>query len=322
VTGDDRPPPSAPRSAVVIGAGTMGPGIALTFAMAGTTVSLFSRGQSTLDAARRRIDASLELLVRKGAAHPGEASRASERISATTDLDDLDVAVDMVVESIVEDAEPKRAILRAVDERAPEGTILSTDTSSIPLGELSEGLRRPERFMGYHWFNPAELVRLVEVIPTPQTDPALADRLVEWSFAIGKEPVRLSRDIEGFAANRLQYALIREAYLLVEQGVCSFEEVDRVVTAGLGPRWAAVGPFESMDLAGLDVHFAVTRRLFPLLSRRRGVPRSLTRTMRQGALGAKSGRGLRGSYDPATTNELVERRADALLALGVRTQNE
>jgi 3-hydroxybutyryl-CoA dehydrogenase len=304
-----------PTSVVILGAGTMGPGIALAFARAGSQVCLVSRRQATLDAARQRIDASLDLFVRNGAIDELDTEPIVQRVTTTTDLDSVDVSVDLVIESIVEDVEAKQAILSAVDERAPNGTILCTDTSSIPLGELAEGLRRPERFVGYHWFNPAELVRLVEVIPTPATDPALVERLVDWSLAIGKEPVRLARDIEGFAANRLQYALIREAYLLVEQGVCSFEDVDRVVTAGLGPRWAAVGPFESMDLAGLDVHHAVASRLFALLSRRTGVPRPLARALREGRLGVKSGRGLRGTYDERAVERLAERRAEVLLTL-------
>jgi len=127
--------------------------------------------------------------------------------------------------------------------------------------------------------------------------------------------VRLARDAPGFVANRLQYALIREAYALVDEGVCDRRAVDAAVTAGLGARWAAVGPFESMDLAGLDVHLAVARRLFPLLSASPAPPPALGGFVEAGDLGVETGRGLRGGYSPDDAAALTHRRAATLLAL-------
>jgi 3-hydroxybutyryl-CoA dehydrogenase len=154
----------------------------------------------------------------------------------------------------------------------------------------------------------------VEIVPAEATAAAVTDRVEAFSRAIGKQPVRVA-DVPGFVANRLQYALIREAYHLVAAGVCTPADVDRVVTAGLGPRWAAIGPFLSMDLAGLDVHRAVVEQLFPRLSAGTTVPPVLSALTDEGALGVKSGRGLLGHYDERQVQEVIELRARTLLML-------
>ena len=150
--------------------------------------------------------------------------------------------------------------------------MLATTTSSLPLAELASALAAPERFAGWHFFHPADLMALVEIVPGERTDPAVLARLRTWSERLGRRPIVLRRDVPGFVANRLQYALLREAYALVEADVCALADVDVAVTAGLGARWAALGPFETMDLAGLEVHAAVAAALFPLLSGTRGAP--------------------------------------------------
>jgi len=227
----------------------------------------------------------------------------------------LDLAVDLIVESIAEDLAAKIEILERAEAAATATTIIATNTSALPLRELSDALQRPEVFAGLHWFNPPEMVELVEVIPGPRTDARVLRTLVDWASAVGKLPVLMSAEVEGFIANRLQYALMREAYWLVERGVCSLEDVDRVMRACLGPRWAGVGPFEAMDLAGLDVHLEVARRLFPVLSNHTGSPALLERLVEEGALGTKTGRGLHGVYDEAAIQEVRERRTAALVAL-------
>jgi 3-hydroxybutyryl-CoA dehydrogenase len=304
---------SAPHSVACVGAGTMGAGMALAFALGGSPVTLVARRQATLDAARRRIEASVTLLSQAGRVKDTEAVLG--RIAATADLDGADLGVDLVVETVAEDLEAKRRLYQAIEPRLGPATILGTCTSSLPLAELAAGLAQPERFIGYHWFNPPELVGLVEIVPAAQTDPAVTDRVEEFSLAIGKQPVRVAADVPGFIANRLQYALIREAYHLVAAGVCTFADVDRVVTSGLGPRWAAIGPFLAMDLAGLDVHRAVAEQLFPHLAAGTAVPPVLAALVAEGALGAKSGRGLLGGYGEEQVRSVVERRARVLLTL-------
>jgi 3-hydroxybutyryl-CoA dehydrogenase len=303
-----------PGLVACIGAGTMGAGIALAFALGGSAATMVARRQPTLDAAWRRIEASVGLLTAAGRLPGTEREAVLGRIAGTTDLDGADLGVDLVVESIAEDVAVKRQLYQAIEPRLGPSTILGTCTSSLSLAELAAGLARPERFLGYHWFNPPELVALVEIVPAEATAAAVTDRVEAFSRAIGKQPVRVA-DVPGFVANRLQYALIREAYHLVAAGVCTPADVDRVVTAGLGPRWAAIGPFLSMDLAGLDVHRAVVEQLFPRLSAGTTVPPVLSALTDEGALGVKSGRGLLGHYDERQVQEVIELRARTLLML-------
>jgi 3-hydroxybutyryl-CoA dehydrogenase len=311
----DRPTgPTVPRSVVILGAGTMGTGIALSFANAGARVAVTARRQSTLDDARRRLHESLELMAR----HELVTAEAVELVPARVSMalfEDLDLDVDLVIESVTEDLAAKVDILRRTEAAAPARTVLTTNTSSLSLRALSDALERPQNFAGFHWFNPPEIVALVEVIPGPGTSAQTLRTLVDWASAVRKVPVPISSEIEGFIANRLQYALMREAYALVERGICGLADVDKVMRACLGPRWAGVGPFEAMDLAGLDVHLEVARRLFPSLSNASEPPTLLERLVSQGALGTKTGRGLHGDYDESTIGEARERRIAALVAL-------
>jgi len=307
--------PRPPASVACVGAGTMGAGIALAFALGGSAATMVARRQPTLDAAWRRIEESVGLLTGAGRVPSAEREAILGRITGTTDLDGADLSADLVVESVAEDVAAKRRLYRAIEPQLGPSTVLGTCTSSLSLAELASGLARPEQFIGYHWFNPPELVALVEIVPAAQTAAAVIDRVEAFSIAIGKQPVRVAVDVPGFIANRLQYALIREAYHLVAAGVCTPADVDRVVTAGLGPRWAAIGPFLSMDLAGLDVHRAVAEQLFPQLSAGAAVPPVLTALSEQGALGVKSGRGLLGSYDEQQVRSVIELRARVLLTL-------
>ena len=279
-----------PEHVAVVGAGTMGAGIARVFAEAGASVRLCARRESSLETARGRL---------------GETAA---RVRLTTSADEALDAAELVIETITEAAEPKRTLLARAEERASPDAILTTNTSSLPLAALAGALRRPERFAGLHWFNPPELVELVEVVGGERTSPETLDALAGWMEELGKAPVVVRRDVPGFVANRLQYALLREAYALVDAGVCSFADVDRAVTHGLGARWAAIGPFETMDLAGLDVHAAVAANLWPELSRESEPSPSIARALGSGALGVKSGRGLRGEYEPADAAALVARR--------------
>jgi 3-hydroxybutyryl-CoA dehydrogenase len=279
-----------PREVAVIGAGTMGAGIARVFAAAGSSVRLHARRKSSLEAARRRLDGA--------------------GVGLTTALDEALDGAELVVETIVEEVEPKRAVLRRAEDLAASDAILTTNTSSLPLGELAGALQRPERFAGLHFLNPPDLVELVEIVGAERTAPETLEMLTGWMEQLGKAPIVVQRDIPGFVVNRLQYALLREAYALVDGGVCSYADVDRAVTHGLGARWAAIGPFETMDLAGLDVHAAVAANLWPELS-------STSEPSPSIATALASGRGLRGD----TPAEALRERRDRVLR-GLRRLRE
>jgi 3-hydroxybutyryl-CoA dehydrogenase len=265
----------------------MGPGIALVLSRAGCRVRLCARREASLEAARGRL---------------------GDGVLMTTSAEEALAGSGLVIETIAEELEPKQQILALAERLAAPDAILTTNTSSLPLGPLAGALQQPERFAGLHWFNPPDLVELVEVVPAAATDAATVETLRAWTTALGKAPVVLRRDASGFIGNRLQYALMREAWALVESGVCGYEDVDRALTHGLGPRWAAVGPFQTVDLAGLDIHLASVRNLFAELAAGTEPPDPLVSSVARGALGAKSGEGLLGRYDEATLARLAARR--------------
>jgi 3-hydroxybutyryl-CoA dehydrogenase len=255
-----------PQHVAVVGAGTMGAGIARVFAAAGASVRLCARRESSLESARGRL---------------GETAA---QVRLTTSADDALDGAELVVETIVEEVEPKRALLARAEEVVAPDAILTTNTSSLPIAALAGVLQRPERFAGLHFLNPPELVELVEVVGAERTAPEILETLAGWMEELGKAPVVVRRDVPGFVVNRLQYALLREAYALVDAGVCTYADVDRAVTHGLGARWAAIGPFETMDLAGLDVHAAVARNLWPALNNDSEPSPSIARALERGSL--------------------------------------
>ena len=271
-----------PREVAVVGAGTMGAGIARIFADGGASVRLTARRQESLDAARER---------------------AGEAVAMTTDLDEALAGAHLVVETIVEEVEPKRGVLARAEELAAPDAILTTNTSSLSVDEVGDELQRPERFAGLHFLNPPELVQVVEVVGGARTARETLETLRGWMEELGKAPVVVRIDVPGFVVNRLQYALLREAYALVDAGVCSFEDVDRAVTAGLGARWAAIGPFQTMDLAGLDVHAAVAENLWPELATTSKPSRSIEAARERGSI--------RADFDP----EELKARRDRVLRL-------
>lgn len=307
------PPPSS-GPALILGGGTMAAGIAARLVAAGIDTVVLVRRAEAVAATRQevirrvgRLDGSH--LTGTGTVPVGQGARLTVAHGEPTGTFAL------AVESVTEDLAVKRAVLARAERVVAADGVLATNTSSLSLATLARGLARPERFAGWHWFNPAELVPLVEVVGGPQTAPATLKRLAELSAAIGKQPVTVRRDVPGFVANRLQYALLREAYALVEAGVCDVADVDRAVVSGLGARWAAIGPFAAMDAAGLDVHEAVAAQLFPELSRDTGLPPLLRQARARGETGVKGGRGLCGAYPPETAHRLAARRDDILTLL-------
>jgi 3-hydroxybutyryl-CoA dehydrogenase len=299
------PEPGLPARAVVIGAGTMGARIAACLARAGVEVCATARRPQTLRSAAAAIRAALADLG-------DDAGPVADQVLLTTDADDELARADLVIETIREDLAAKTAVLGHLTRRARPDAIVTTNTSSLDLAALAAAAAGPERFAGLHWFNPADLIALVEVVPAPGTSAATIETLRAWMLGLGKTPVALTRAVPGFVANRLQYALIREAYALVAGGVCTWADADLAVTSGLGPRWAAVGPFQTMDLAGLDVHLAVARALFPVLAAGSEPPDLLADLVAAGRLGAKSGAGLLGDYPPQRLEALAALR-DSLL---------
>ena len=291
-------------TAAVAGAGRHGHRHGLRVALGGSAVRVVALSEATLAAAASRVaDGSCARGVRSPAL---TAAVVEDLARARLGRQEL------VVESIAEDLQRKTELLAVAERFAMPGTILATNTSSLSVASLSAPLERPDCFAGLHRFNPPELVPLVEVVAGERTDPEVVETLRDWMEALGKAPIVLRRDTPGFVANRLQYGLVREAWALVEEGVCGYEDVDRALTHGLGARWAAVGPFQIADLAGLDVYLAVIRNLYPELSTAQSPSPALVEAVESGSHGVKNGRGLLGGYDPAAVGRIAAAR-DAML---------
>lgn len=306
------------RRVALIGVGIMGSGMAAGWAAAGCTVTLYARDEARAERGRERVAAALRTLAAAGLLADAEGALA--RLWIATDLEAAVTEADLVQESVPENLDLKRALFADLDRWCPPTTILATNTSGLPITQIAAGLAGARRVIGVHYLNPAHLMPPVEVIPGEATAPEVVDRVRAALLALGKSPLVVRREVPGFLWNRLQFALVREAFWLVEQGVATMEEVDLAIRQGLGRRWATAGPFASMDLGGLDTFANVGGYLFPHLSKADTVPDFLRERIAAGRYGAKSGGGFY-EWPPEKTAATVARRDAALLA-GLRDDRE
>ena len=242
----------------VVGAGSIGCGMAIVLARAGQVVRLCDLTADVLAAAEAHIAASLADLAAFGLLDESPEGIAG-RIRTTTDLAAALAGVVLVQECAPEELTTKRELLAALDRLAPAAAILASSSSAIPISAVAEELAGRGRCLVAHPANPPFLLPVIELVPAPFTDPATVDQAAGLYAAGGMVPVRLEREVEGFLFNRLQGAVLREAYCLVRDGVATVEAVDRVMRAGLGRRWAVIGPFETADLnvrGGIAAHAA------------------------------------------------------------------
>jgi 3-hydroxybutyryl-CoA dehydrogenase len=302
------------KTVAVIGAGVMGSGIAQHLAQAGYDVRLHARHDETLAAARGRIAKNQELMVEAGLLSAPAAAQALSRIQTTTDLETATRDTQFVNESAPEDLDLKCRIFAALDRSTPPEAILSTNTSGLSITAIAAATTRAERVVGLHWMNPPHLMPPVEVTRGAHTSSAVVDLTCDLARRIGRIPIRVERDAPGLLWNRLQFALVREAVHVVEEGIASPEAVDLAVTAGLGLRWATVGPFQTMDLGGIHVFHAIAAYLYPELSAAQEPQRALAEHVAQGHTGAWAGRGFY-AYPPGAREAAVARRDAKLFAL-------
>jgi 3-hydroxybutyryl-CoA dehydrogenase len=242
--------------------------------------------------------------------------RAAAAVQAVGDITAAVENVDLVFEAVPEQLDLKRDILAAISAAAPPEAVIATNTSSLPVDELAASVVHPGRFLGMHWFNPPEWTPGIEIIRGAATDPDVVTRVLAFLRAIGKHPIVVGSG-PGFIANRLQFALFREALACVEDGLASPEEVDEVVRSCFGFRLPFFGPFQIADMAGLDVYANVFETLERGLGDRFRVPPALRALVEQGRLGVKSGAGF-SSYTPEAREHLLltrDRYYAALAAL-------
>ncbi len=269
---------------VVVGAGTMGAGIAEVAARAGANVRLVDQSAAALDAGLASVQRSLARAVERGKVGAAEADAIRSRIRAESGLEHP--SADLVVEAVPENLELKKAVLRAAAEGCPRA-ILASNTSSLSLTELAAATPTPERVLGLHFFNPPPVMALVEIVVAEQTAPSALDRARAWVEAAGKTAV-VVRDFPGFATSRLGVLLGIEAIRMVESGVASAEDIDRAMQLGYRH---PMGPLELTDLVGLDVRLAIADHLSREIGPQFQPPPLLRRLVRAGRLGRKTQRG-------------------------------
>ncbi|MGK7221269.1 3-hydroxyacyl-CoA dehydrogenase family protein [Kocuria flava] len=277
------------RRVLVVGSGTMGTQIAAVFALAGYDTTTSDLDPAALERSREEARRRLGRLAEKGRRTREEVEQALARMAWTTDTSAAARTADFVLEAAVERLDVKRRLFAELDEAAPAHAILATNSSTIPSSLLVDATDRPDRVCNMHFFNPALVMACVEVVRGPQTSDATVETTLELARRIGKQPVRLNREVPGFVANRLLGALRDEALRLEEAGVASFEDIDVAARTALGH---PMGPFELMDLVGIDVAYLIRMAAHEQTGDPDDLPHpSVTRLYEQGHHGRKSGRG-------------------------------
>ena len=308
------------RAVTMIGAGIMGTGIAAEYAASGRSVTLFARDEERAARGHERVAAALRALEEGGILGAGGAAGALARVRPATTLAAAAEGADLIVESIPADLALKRDLFAALDASCPPGVIFASNTSGLPISKIAAGLTHPERMIGTHYLNPPHLMPPVEVIPGEATAPEVVERVRATLATMGKAPVVVRREVPGFLWNRLQFAIMREAFWLVEQGVATKEEIDLVLRQGLGRRWAIAGPFRSLDLGGIDTMAKVAAYLLPELSDADEPPAFLNDLIAAGRYGAKTGAGF---YDwPPDELQATLARRDAKLLAALREDRD
>ena len=296
-----------------IGTGTMGHAIALQFAIAGYDTRLVGRGEASLTRAMERIRADAETFASAGLLREGEdVETVLSRLTPVVGYERGVADADFVIESVAEDLDVKREVWAQVERHAPSEAVFATNTSGLSPTAIAQALERPERFVVAHFWNPAQLMPLVEVVPGERTDPRVLDVTFALMERIGKKPARIERESLGFVGNRLQMAVLREAFHIIGEGIADAATVDDVVRYSLGRRWNLVGPIASIDLGGLDVFHNISTYLFDDMDNGVGVSPLLAQKVAHGDLGAKTGRGFF-SWQGEEGRRVVEARDAALL---------
>jgi 3-hydroxybutyryl-CoA dehydrogenase len=262
----------------------MGGDIAIVLAAKGWSVHVMSPSEKTRNALPARIAAGL--------AKVGVAGSDAGAVNTYARLEDIVWdQVDIVIEAATEDLALKQKLFAQVETLARPDIPLATNTSNFPIGEVGKSLKTRSRVAGLHFFMPAHLVPLVEIISAESTDPAVAAKLEQLMKALGKAPIRVNRDVPGFVGNRLQHALMREALWLINDGVTDAEGIDTAVRYGFGFRFVACGPILQKEMSGWDTNYSVATALFPVLHSEKEPPPFFKRMVEQGRLGMKAKHG-------------------------------
>jgi len=271
------------RKIVVIGTGTMAAGIAAGFITEQYSVVILGRS----------IEKANSCLAKGLALSQGAGSTELDHQTGLIDTWDAWDRCVWVIETVTENLAIKQAIFKSLDGRVPASIPIGSNSSGFPISKITEGLPTAARMMGAHYFMPADIVPLVEIVMGEKTDPSLAEQVCVLYKSIHKKPVLVKKDIPGFLANRIQHALMREALALVDAGIATPNDIDDAVRYSFGFRYAAVGPMTQKEISGWDGMANAAKEIYPSLSNIDAIPPSLAKLMAEGKTGIKAGEGFR-----------------------------
>jgi 3-hydroxybutyryl-CoA dehydrogenase len=281
------------RKIGIIGAGTMGHGIAESFAMYGYDVNLYDIHSAALEKAKRLMEQELEMMVEEGLLTLAELPAIIGRIHLSTDLKQTVEDRDYVIECAPENMELKKKLFKQLDELCPAETVLASNTSSLPLAEMMELISedRKKQMMVNHMFNPAHLIPLVELSFFGNMPEEIYAEVEDLYLSINKQPVRIVKDVPGLVANRIMQGVAREVFSLIEQGVADAADIDRALKFGPAFRYATTGQLEVSDFGGLDIWCTVGDNLLKVMDNSQSANKLLRQKVSEGKLGVKSGEG-------------------------------
>jgi len=275
--------PQSERHALVVGGGTMGVGIIAMFLAHGWKTDVVSRSASTRDSLPEACGRALAAMGR-----PADTSRLA---TFATLPEATWSTIDIAVETVSEDLALKQKLFAEMEALAQPGAAITSNSSSFPISQIAKGLKTQGRMLGLHFFMPAHLIPLVEVVRSVHSEVRQAERVGKIMSSLGKRPVQVKKDVIGFLGNRIQGALMREALWLIEEGVASPEDIDATVRLSFGFRYAAAGPIVQKEHSGWDTTCAVAKIIWPDLSNAKGPPPILQRNVDEGRIGFKTKRG-------------------------------
>lgn len=301
------------KTVAVVGGGTMGPGMAATFASHGYETRLAEIKEDVLEKAKGTTELVYNVLTGAGFMTDEQASAGRSNLSFTLSPEEAVTGADFVVETVPEKLEIKQDFFKQAEGWVGDEVVLASNTSGIPITKLAEVCSKPGRVIGTHWSNPPHIIPVIEIIRGQKTDDATAKTAWELMEKIGMVPAQVDRDVAGFVENRVLYAIMREALHLVEEGIASPDAIDTIVKWGIGYKLAVIPPLQLLDVAGLDIYNSVASYLNADLSTNPGVSSAITERVEKGDLGIKSGRGLF-EYEADEIPGLMQQRMKLLLA--------
>jgi 3-hydroxybutyryl-CoA dehydrogenase len=275
----------------IIGAGLMGCGIAQVFACSGHPVWLVDTEEEILKLAKEQVIKNLKQLVQHGISFSNKIEKIVEQISTATEMARACEGCDFVIEAVYEKLDLKQQVFADLDRLCPPEAILCSNTSVMAITEIAERASKRERILGTHWWNPPYLIPLVEVVRAEETADRCIDATYDLLARVGKHPVRVHKDVPGFVGNRLQHALWREAFAIIDDGVCDPATVDEVVCNGFGLRLPILGPVENADMVGLDLTLSIHDYILKHLNANPTPSTTLRSRVEQNQLGFKTGKG-------------------------------